>query len=88
MVVLKEESRGLLANDDLLLSLGLGLLDLSTAPHSPLLARERDAVREEDVVELLSLRSTNDGLCGLFSLLLLLSVLFVGGSGIILVLNA
>ena len=88
MVVLKEESCGLLFNDDLLLCLRLGLLNLSAA-HRPLFTRERDAVSEENVVKLLSLRSTNDCLSGLFSLLsLLLGVLFVCGSGIIFVLNA
>ena len=87
MVVLEEKCRGLLFNDDLLLCLSLGLLDLSAA-HRPLFTRKRDAVREKNVVELLSLRSTNDSLRWLFSLLLLLSVLFVGGSGIIFVLNA
>ena len=87
MVILEEKCCGLLLNDDLLLCLSLGLLDLSAA-HRPLFTRKRDAVREKNVVELLSLRSTNDSLRWLFSLLLLLSVLFVGGSGIIFVLNA
>ena len=87
MVVLEEKCRGLLFNDDLLLCLSLSLLDLSAA-HRPLFTRKRDAVREKNVMELLSLRSTDDSFRWLFSLLLLLSVLFVGGSGIIFVLNA
>ena len=87
MVVLEEKCRGLLLNDDLLLCLSLGLLDLSAA-HRPLFTGERDAVSKENVVELLSLGSTNDSLCRLLSLFLLLSVLFVGGTGIIFVLNA
>ena len=87
MVVLEEKCRSLLFNDDLLFCLSLGLLDLSAA-HRPLFTRKRDAVREKNVVELLSLRSTDDSFSWLFSLLLLLSVLFVGGSGIIFVLNA
>ena len=87
MVVLEEKCCGLLLNDDLLLCLSLGLLNLS-ATHRPLFTCERDAISEENVVELLSLRSTNDSLRGLLSLLLLRSVLFVGGSSSIFVLNA
>ena len=59
LIVLEEERVSLLLNNNLLLSLSLGLFNLAST-HGTLLALQADVVVEQDLVDLLGLRCANN----------------------------
>ena len=82
LIVLEEQGLGLFSHDDLLFRLGLGFFSLATS-NGILVLSQRDAVVEQDGVNLLRLGSPDHQFFRLSDLGLLLSVFFVSGTSVL-----